>query len=70
MDNKKSSFENYAEQFFKNSIISTIIMMADKIYNNTHVECYYNFNKLNQCTYSNLEGIRDRLINEYNEKKA
>jgi hypothetical protein len=56
------------EQFFKNSIISTIIMMADKVYSHNHVQSFYSYDRLNQCSYSNLEGIRDRLISEYNDK--
>jgi hypothetical protein len=61
---------NYTDtdiNLLKDSIITTIHMMCDKVNNPEHTQNLYPYNKLIKCTLDNLESIRDRFINEYND---
>jgi hypothetical protein len=55
------------EKWLKNNIISTITMLASKLHSYEYVQAYYTYDSLYKCEYSNLESVRDRLLNEYNE---
>ena len=64
-----SRLDTYAKGFFKASIISSIQLLASNIYGLEKADQQYSYNVLSMCTYENLEQVRDRLLNEYNEIK-
>ena len=59
---------NTEDTFFKQSIISTIIMLAEKIRGRESVSnlIQYRYNEMIKHSYAELEAIRDGHIEEYN----
>jgi hypothetical protein len=59
-----------ANQFFKDTTISNIIMLADRTIGREHVaaQIQYSYKHLNKQTLEQLEQFRDNLIKEYNIK--
>jgi hypothetical protein len=57
-----TNLKTQADQFFKQSIISTIHLLEQKI-DLDHTS----FEKLNNQTYEQLEKYRDNLVNLYNK---
>ena len=64
------TLENIAETFFKQSIISTIIMLAEKIRGRESVSnlIQYRYQELMKHSYEELEEIRDGHLKAYNNK--
>lgn len=59
-----------ANQFFKDSTISNIIMLAERTIGPEHVaaQIQYSYKSLNKHTLEELELFRENLIKEYNLK--
>lgn len=64
------TLENIGETFFKQSIISTIIMLAEKIRGRESVSnlIQYRYKELMKHSYEELEEIRDGHLKAYNDK--
>ena len=64
------NLENIGETFLKQSIISTIIMLAEKIRGRESVSnlIQYRYKELMKHSYKELEEIRDGHIKAYNNQ--
>lgn len=64
------NLENIGETFLKQSIISTIIMLAEKIRGRESVSnlIQYRYKELMEHSYKELEAIRDGHLKAYNNK--
>ena len=62
------TFNETADTFFKQSIISTIIMLAEKIRGKESVSnlIQYRYDEMMKHSYAELEAIRDGHIKAYN----
>ena len=64
-----TNLERYSNEFFKQSIIQTIIMLAEKIRGRESVNnlLQYEYDKMINHSYIELESIRDSHLRAYNE---
>ena len=65
-----TNLETYANEFFKQSIIQTIIMLAEKIRGRESVNnlLQYRYDEMMKHSYIELESIRDSHLKAYNDK--
>lgn len=66
----KTELEKKADLFFKQSIISTIIMLAEKIRGRGSVSnlIQYRYEEMIKHSYEELEAIRDSHLKAYNDQ--